>query len=108
VGDQSDSEGKPNLALAYQRVGESYETITEFRAKLLTLLPLATGTGAFLLLERAQKETDGSQFRRFLGPIGIFSVVVTLACSLMSFAGCSGVTGWRCRRLSWRTSSSCA
>ncbi len=52
------------LEVAYTRVGQSYEAITEFRAKLLALLPLATGTGTFLLLERAQG--DNGQLRTFL------------------------------------------
>ncbi len=94
MGDQSDYERNSNLHLAYGRAGESYEAITEFRAKLLTLLPLATGIGAFLLLERAQKQTGGSQFRHFLGPIGVFSVVVTLGLFAYELRGMQ-----RCHRL---------
>jgi hypothetical protein len=88
------AEGKSSLQVAYERVGESYEAITEFRAKLLTLLPLATGIGAFLLLERAQKGTAHSQFQRFLGPIGLFSVVVTLGLFAYEYRGMQ-----RCHRL---------
>lgn len=40
------------LRLAYQQACTSYGEITDFRGKLLALLPLATGTGAFLLLDR--------------------------------------------------------
>jgi len=40
------------LQLAYQQACTSYGEITDFRGKLLALLPLATGTGAFLLLDR--------------------------------------------------------
>jgi hypothetical protein len=94
MGGQTDAEQKSNVHLAYERVGESYEAITEFRAKLLALLPLATGTGVFLLLERAQKETNGSQFQRFLGPIGIFGVVVTLGLFAYELRGMQ-----RCHRL---------
>jgi hypothetical protein len=97
--DQTDSEGKPNLRLAYQRAGESYEAITEFRGKLLTLLPLATGTGAFLLLERAQKDPASSQFRNILGPIGIFSAVVTLGLFAYELRGMQ-----RCHRLETQAS----
>ena len=86
---------KSNLQVAYERAGMSYEAITEFRAKLLALLPLATGIGTFFLLERAQKETDGgSEFKRFLGPIGLFSVVVTLGLFAYEFRGMQ-----RCHRL---------
>src|SRR3954470_18236646 len=35
---------------AYGRVCESYQAIDDFRMKLLGLLPVATGTGVFLLL----------------------------------------------------------
>jgi hypothetical protein len=92
VGDQSDPVGYQALDLAYKRAGDSYEAITEFRAKLLALLPLATGTAAFLLLERAQ--ADGPQFRQLLGPIGIFSAVVTLGLSFYELRGMQ-----RCHRL---------
>jgi hypothetical protein len=76
VGGRSDADRRMTLQPAHERACISYEAITEFRAKLLALLPLATGTGAFLLLERVQK--DGEQLRNVLGPIGLFSAVVTL------------------------------
>jgi len=93
VGDQRDAQGRSALQLAYQRAGESYEAITEFRAKLLTLLPLATGTGVFLLLERAQAQ-NSAQFKGFLGPIGLFSAVVTLGLFTYELRGMQ-----RCHRL---------
>jgi hypothetical protein len=92
VGDQSDPDGYQALDLAYKRAGDSYEAITEFRAKLLALLPLATGTAVFLLLERAQ--ADGPRFRQLLGPIGIFSAVVTLGLFTYELRGMQ-----RCHRL---------
>jgi hypothetical protein len=46
------------LELAYTQLNNRYAEITDFRAKLLGLLPLATGTGAFLLLERTQDQYD--------------------------------------------------
>lgn len=92
MSDQHDIRGRTALQLAYNRAGESYEAITEFRGKLLTLLPLATGTGVFLLLERAQ--ADGSLFRRFLGPIGLFSAVVTVGLFTYELRGMQ-----RCHRL---------
>jgi hypothetical protein len=61
--DQSGYES--NLHLACKRAGDSFEAITEFRGKLLILLPLAIGTAAFLLLERAPKPTDGSHSSDF-------------------------------------------
>jgi hypothetical protein len=89
VGDQTYRER--SLRLAYERAADSYEAITEFRAKLLTLLPLATGTGAFLLLQRAENNHD---VRGFLGPVGIFSFVVTLGLFAYELRGMQ-----RCHRL---------
>jgi hypothetical protein len=117
MGDHSHSEGCKALDLAYQRAGESYEAITEFRGKLLALLPLATGTAAFLLLERvqaaqaqaaqaqaaqaqaaqaqaAQALAHAHQLQQFLGPIGIFGVVVTLGLFTYELRGMQ-----RCHRL---------
>jgi hypothetical protein len=61
------------------------------RPKLLTLLPLATGTGAFLLLQRAENNHD---VRGFLGPNGIFGFVVTLGLFAYELRGMQ-----RCHRL---------
>ena len=101
------SEGCQALDLAYQRAGESFEAITEFRGKLLALLPLATGTAVFLLLERVQAaqaqatrveagrvQVHADQLQLFLGPIGIFSVVVTLGLFAYELRGMQ-----RCHRL---------
>ena len=41
-----------HAAEVYDRVCESYLAIDDFRMKLLGLLPVATGTGMFLLLTR--------------------------------------------------------
>jgi hypothetical protein len=60
------------LKLAYTEVHNRYAGITDFRAKLLGLLPLATGTGAIILLQRVQD--PNSLHRPFLGPIGIFGL----------------------------------
>lgn len=43
-----------NLATGYQELCNSYRAIDDFRAKLLGFLPLATGTGIFLLLDKLQ------------------------------------------------------
>jgi hypothetical protein len=89
---QEDWDRNKALEIAYTRVGQSYEAITEFRAKLLALLPLATGTGTFLLLERSQGRNG--QLRMFLGPIGIFGVVVTAGLFAYELRGMQ-----RCHRL---------
>jgi hypothetical protein len=87
--------GEAHFEHIYTQIQNRYAGITDFRAKLLGLLPLATGTGAFLLLQRAQDEN--ADLRRFLGPMGIFGLVVTLGCSSTSCAGCSGAESWRSR-----------
>jgi hypothetical protein len=74
------------LELAYHRACENYEAITEFRAKLLTLLPLATGTGAFLLLQKADRD--------LVGPIGLLGFVVTVGLFAYELRGMQ-----RCSRL---------
>ena len=92
---QRQRSGRPtpdHLKLAYEQVHNRYAEITEFRAKLLGLLPLATGTGAFLLLQRVQDPND--ELRPFLGPIGIFGFVVTLGLFIYELRGMQ-----RCRKL---------
>jgi quercetin dioxygenase-like cupin family protein len=74
------------LCLAYRQICTSYADISDFRGKLLTLLPLATGTGAFLLLERGDSN--------LLGPIGVFGAVVTLGLFMYELRGIQ-----RCHRL---------
>jgi hypothetical protein len=77
--------------IAYDRACTSYEAITEFRAKLLALLPLATGTGAFLLL---QKQDTTPQVRQLLGPIGLLGLAVTAGLFVYELRGMQ-----RCARL---------
>ena len=58
---------------AYEQLCISYRAIDDFRAKLLGFLPLATGTGIFLL---AKNPTPDS--RAFFGSIGAFGFLTTL------------------------------
>jgi hypothetical protein len=89
---QGDSDPKSSARkVAYERACESYEAITEFRAKLLALLPLATGTGAFLLLDRQVTKPAVDQP---LGPIGLLGVVVTAGLFAYELRGMQ-----RCARL---------
>ena len=62
------------LKAVYQEVCNSFRAIADFRAKLLGFLPLASGAGIFLLLNRSF--TDGTE--RYLLPIGVFGFIVTL------------------------------
>jgi hypothetical protein len=59
----------------YEQLCNSYRAIDDFRAKLLGFLPLATGTGVFLLLtDQAKLLSMQNLFR----PIGFFGIVITL------------------------------
>ena len=48
--DKRADEQDDNRRIVYQELCNSYRAIDDFRAKLLGFLPLATGTGIFLLL----------------------------------------------------------
>ena len=86
MSDQEEPRGKKPLELAYQHVCASFEAITDFRGKLLTLLSLATGTAGILLLSH--------EHSRFLGPLGLFGIVVTAGLYMYEFRGIQ-----RCHRL---------
>jgi hypothetical protein len=58
---------------AYEQLCISYHAIDDFRAKLLALLPLATGGGIFFLANLLDDKT-----KPFFLPIGIFGFVITL------------------------------
>jgi hypothetical protein len=68
------------VELVYQEICRSHEAITQFRAKLLALLPLASGAGVFLLLQQ------GSSFN-YLGAIGLFGAAITLGLFLYELLG---------------------
>jgi hypothetical protein len=57
----------------YEQLCVSYRAIDDFRAKLLGFLPLATGTGVFLLATNLNGEVKG-----FLTPISAFGFLITL------------------------------
>ena len=64
-----------NFRTVYQELCNSYRAIDEFRTKLLGLLPLATGTGIFILI------MDDDTFRTvedYLPYIGLFGFFITL------------------------------
>lgn len=60
------------LLTAYREVCHSYNAVDDFRAKLLALLPIASGTAGILLL--GKKDIVASH----IGPIGLFGLAVTL------------------------------
>ncbi|MGY1642004.1 hypothetical protein ACI782_12865 [Geodermatophilus sp. SYSU D00703] len=67
-------------SLLYERVCESYHAINDFRMKLMGLLPVATGTGVFLLLSTNADAigADDSDLRPSLIAIGTFGLLFTL------------------------------
>jgi len=79
----SDQAGTGNLRTVYSELCQTHRSITDFRAKLLALLPLASGTGIFLLLTRKSEPLDTAH----LGAIGIFGFLVTLGLFLHELRG---------------------
>src|SRR5215471_1915669 len=69
----------PSLPTLYQAICTSYNAITDWRAKLLGFLPLASGAGIFYLLNNA---FTGSQTNTIITdnllPIGLVGALVTL------------------------------
>ena len=64
---------EPTLRLQYEIICRSHDGIADFRGKLLGLLPLASGTGIFLLLDG-----DTTPITRLLVAGGLFGAAVTL------------------------------
>jgi hypothetical protein len=67
-----------DLGIFYDEISASYRAVDEFRMKLLGLLPVATGTGVFLLLNGKIGDKAGSDTKTFLGAIGIVGFAFTL------------------------------
>jgi hypothetical protein len=65
------------LLTEYQEVCKSHAGITDFRAKLLALLPIASGAGVGLLVIQGQGELTTTEAGLLVG-LGIFGVVVTV------------------------------
>ena len=70
-----------DLRSVYEEICRHYHGIDDFRARLLALLPVASGAGGVLIL--AEKET----VRDHLGPIGLFGAVVTLGLFVYELRG---------------------
>jgi hypothetical protein len=63
---------------AYEQLCTSYRAIDDFRAKLLGFLPLATGTGIFLLFDNLDVQNLAPQTKSFLVAVGAFGFFITL------------------------------
>jgi hypothetical protein len=70
-----ESQNQTAKLAAYTEVCRSYHAVDDFRAKLMALLPFTSGTGGTFLL--AQSQGNGN-IAAYLGPIGLFGVLVTL------------------------------
>src|SRR5215216_2596040 len=70
-----------DLRIVYSEVCRSYHAIADFRAKLLALLPIASGAGGLLILGQKEKLNE------YLGPIGVFGAAVTLGLSVDELRG---------------------
>jgi hypothetical protein len=77
-----------NLRTAYKELSTSYRAIDDFRAKLLGFLPLATGTGIFLLLEKVKDVNHlKGEATHLLTAVGIFGFLITLGLFLYEISG---------------------
>src|SRR5918999_211926 len=71
------------LRLAYSETCKSHQGIADFRAKLLALLPLASGAGIFLILgDEASRPSDAD-----LVAIGLFGFAVTFGLFMYELRG---------------------
>jgi hypothetical protein len=61
-------------AALYAEAGANYRSIDDLRLRLMALLPLATGTGIFLLLR-----PEGAPNASIIVPAGVFGVLATLS-----------------------------
>src|SRR5215216_2207404 len=76
----ADQEQLANLRLAYQEVCKSYQSIIDFRVKLLGFLPLASGAGAYAVLSREPIPT-------WAWVAGVFGFAITLGLFLYELRG---------------------
>jgi hypothetical protein len=71
------------LLAEYQEICKSHAGITDFRAKLLALLPIASGTGIGLLV--TQTDGQGELSAWFLIALGAFGALVTIGLFFYEF-----------------------
>ena len=79
-----DNHEPSDIKTIYDEVCRRHDGIAEFRGKLLTLLPLASGGGIFLLLS---KDAVAPALVPHLLPIGVFGVLVTLGLFIYELRG---------------------
>src|SRR6266498_1534645 len=74
-----------NTRTEYKEVCQNHRTITDFRGKLLTLLPVVSGVGIYLLVPKTTSAGDLDP--RYLVAIGVFGVLVTVGLFLHELRG---------------------
>jgi hypothetical protein len=79
-----DAHEPADITAAYEEVCRRHDGIAEFRAKLLTLLPIASGAGIFLLIG---KDFGTNETIPQLLPIGAFGILVTLGLFVYELRG---------------------
>jgi hypothetical protein len=80
----ADAPPPENLRTVYGELCTSYRAIDDFRTKLLGFLPLATGSGLFLLATDPQKL---AVIRPYFESIGLFGFSITLGLFCYEFYG---------------------
>lgn len=72
-----EEKGEPeNLRTEYREVCQNHRAVTDFRGKLLTLLPLASGAGVYLLIPKQANPANVAP--AYLIAIGLFGTLVAL------------------------------
>jgi hypothetical protein len=71
------------LRMEYGEACKSHNSITDFRAKLLALLPIASGSGIFLLLTKRSEPIETT----YLCAIGLFGFLITLGLFIYELRG---------------------
>jgi hypothetical protein len=78
------------LRTLYQEICQTHNSIADFRGKLLTLLPIASGASVFLLLGKL----NGGD-RKLLLAVGLFGFVVTFGLLMYELRGIEDCTALR-------------
>jgi hypothetical protein len=74
-----------NVRTGYREVCQQHRIVTDFRGKLLALLPLASGAGIYLLIPK--QGTPDTLAPEYLIAIGVFGMLVTLGLFMHELRG---------------------
>ena len=80
-----------NFRTVYQELCNSYRAIDEFRVKLFGLLPLATGTGIFILIMDKKKFEAAEDYLPYIGLFGFFVTLGLLFYELYGIKKCTSL-----------------